>query len=61
MLKLISSEAAPTTEKRIVRMRLEARVLAVLKTAEIKRYYDQIEFIRDQLSQLLDRADGKQI
>jgi hypothetical protein len=61
MLHLVSYNPASrsTTEQRIIRMRLDLRVLRLLTTPEIVQHYQQIEWMRDELSKLLDRADDK--
>lgn len=54
-----SNDTPPTTDQRILRMLSDIIVISALTGAEIKPYYTEIERMRDRLSSLLDRADGK--
>lgn len=57
-LRLISNPDE-ATEQRIVRMRNDVIALGGLTRAEIRARYEILEAIRDRLSLLLDRVDGK--
>jgi hypothetical protein len=58
MLKLIKTPS-PQVQQVMIRMSTDALLLSVLNKAEIRGIYDNVEAIRDKLSQLLDKADGK--
>lgn len=59
MIKLHSSQPPLETNKRITRVRLSVKLLRTLTTAEVRAVYADLEEVRDMLSQILDRADGK--
>jgi hypothetical protein len=59
LLRLVHDADKPKSEKTIFRALTAMRSLTRLNQAEIKHYYDYIETIRDALSRLLDKADGK--
>jgi hypothetical protein len=59
MLKLIHSNEAIREEQRRFRAFAALRALQRMTLAEIRAHYSQIELVRDALSRLLDRADGK--
>jgi hypothetical protein len=59
MLTLIVTEASPSTEQCVTRMVNDVRALRPLSAAEIRNAYVVLEYVRDELSKLLDRADNK--
>jgi len=61
MLKLAKTSLAPMLEQRVIRMEADARKLQTLTAAEIRAVYANLETIRDALSRLLDKADGKSV
>lgn len=61
MLKLAKTELPPLTEQRLIRMMKDVVILCDQPAAEIRAAYDTIEQIRDALSRLLDRVDGKHV
>ncbi|MEH2525823.1 MULTISPECIES: hypothetical protein [unclassified Bradyrhizobium] len=59
-VELIHSELSDADCKRVIRMMADARALHnELTRAQIRGVYQNIEIIRDILSLMLDRADGK--
>jgi hypothetical protein len=61
MLKLAKTELRPMTEQRLTRMMNDTIALQKLSAAEIRAAYLAIEAIRDAMSLMLDRADGKHV
>jgi hypothetical protein len=61
VLKLIKSELRPMTPERLLRMRNDAHALTNTPQTEVRAAYDMIEAVRDALSQLLDKVDGKHV
>lgn len=61
MLKLITTELTPMTKERLYRMMLDVKVLQKLPLSEARAGQEYIEAIRDELSKLLDRMDGKNV
>lgn len=61
MLKLVKTEVMPLTEQRIIRMALDTRLLQLMTVAEIRAVYSELEAVRDAISKMLDRADGKYV
>jgi hypothetical protein len=60
MLKLVHDAGdPPPPEIRVIGLLAGVRALKTFTTLEIKRHYQAIEAARDGLSQLLDKADGK--
>lgn len=59
MVELVHSAPSPVIQKRLTRMMMDVRLLATLTRAEARTLYDEIETVRDALSLILDRADGK--
>jgi hypothetical protein len=59
MLKLATSAVTPMTEERLTRMLVDAKMLQRLDIAELRCAYSTIEALRDALSHMLDRMDGK--
>jgi hypothetical protein len=59
-IELIKSEPHADEQRRIIRMLVDVRALEHLLTrAQVRSVYGELEQIRDTLSQMLDRADGK--
>lgn len=61
MLKLVACEMLPLTQQRLTRMIADVKTLERLPEGEKRAAYDAIEKMRDKLSQLLDRMDGKHV
>lgn len=61
MLKLIKSELQPVTEQRLIRMRNDVVALRELPATELRAGYDTLEALRDTLSEMLDKVDGKDV
>jgi hypothetical protein len=59
MLKLAKTELDAMTQQRMVRLRNDVVRLAAMTNAEVRAVYGELEACRDELSKLLDRADGK--
>jgi hypothetical protein len=60
MVELVHSSLHPKDEQRVVRLVSDVRALdALLTRAQVRAVYEQLEWCRDHLSRLLDRADGK--
>jgi hypothetical protein len=57
MLKL--AKMRPMTEQRLVRMMMDVVALQVIPLTEVRAAYESIEVMRDVLSRILDKADGK--
>lgn len=60
-LKLIKTTLRPSTEMRLTRMLKDTLLLRELSAAEIKAAYSELEAMRDALSNMLDKADGKNV
>jgi hypothetical protein len=60
MLTLVNG-LAPSVKQRVIRMQLDTRLLQTMSAAEINAVYAELEWIRDTLSRLLDRVDGKHV
>jgi len=62
MLKLAKTSIPPLTEQRVIRIEADVRFLQrQLTTAEIRAVYANLETVRDVISHLLDKADGKRV
>ena len=62
MLKLVKTSPPPLLEQRVIRMEADVRKLQKTMTgAEVRAVYANLETMRDALSTLLDRADGKSV
>jgi hypothetical protein len=61
MLRLAKTELPVLTQQRVIRMQLDMRMLRTMKAAEIRAVYSELEWVRDELSRLLDHADDKQV
>lgn len=59
MLKLATSDPSEAVHERIAQMKRNTMALRTLNSAELRALYAEIERIRDCLSLLLDKADGK--
>lgn len=58
-LRLVHDQPVIDLETRVTRMEIDAMKLRVLDADQIKPIYDKLEAVRDALSVILDRADGK--
>lgn len=59
-MELVHSEPPPEMEQRVLRLRSDAMMLAAMMTnAQARTAYPILERARDDLSSILDRADGK--
>jgi hypothetical protein len=61
MLTLIKSGVAPLMKERITRMMQDTLRLSKMTMPEIRAVYSELETVRDALSALLDKADGKHV
>lgn len=59
MIELHSSQPSPDTMNCIRRVMLEVEALSGLTGPQVRAVYRELEMIRDVLSIMLDRADGK--
>jgi hypothetical protein len=59
MLELVTHQPDRPTQERLIRVMLDVRALGRLTPAQTRAIYSELEDIRDLLSRLLDRADGK--
>jgi hypothetical protein len=59
VIELHSSQPLPDTLNRIRRMMLDVDALSELTGPQARAVYRELEMIRDVLSLILDRADGK--
>jgi hypothetical protein len=59
MLTLAKTELNVMTQQRMIRLRNDIVALRTLSNPEIRAVYSELEALRDELSKLLDRADGK--
>jgi hypothetical protein len=61
MLRLIKSELPPLMQQRMTRVMQDTLVFSKMTIPEIRAVYSELETVRDALSVLLDRADGKHV
>jgi hypothetical protein len=61
MLKLIKSDLPPNEQQRLIRIQLDAYMLQRLTDAQARCVYSELECVRDALSRILDRLDGKHV
>jgi|KBSMisStandDraft_5_1062788.scaffolds.fasta_scaffold185601_3 hypothetical protein len=59
MLRLAKTEINTMQQQRLTRMMQDTLALSRLSNPEIRAAYSDIEAIRDALSGLLDKVDGK--
>jgi hypothetical protein len=59
MLRLITSELPPLVRGRVQLMQRLTLSIANLTPAEVRSIYAELETLRDTLSVILDKADGK--
>jgi hypothetical protein len=59
VLKLAKTEVSEHIRGRIASMQRETLALRTLTDAEVRAVYTDLELVRDILSLLLDKADGK--
>jgi hypothetical protein len=61
-VELVHSDPSPATERQLVRLYNDTQsLLAKLSKAEARTAYPVLEKARDNLSAILDRADGKDV
>lgn len=60
-LTLIKSEISPLMKQRLTRVMQDTLQFSKMTRAEIRAVYSEIEIIRDALSALLDKVDGKHV
>jgi hypothetical protein len=58
-VELVHSQPTADLKTRVTRMEMDAVALRKLSRAEVRAIYDKLETVRDALSRILDRADGK--
>ena len=58
-LTLIQNEIAPSLERLVIRMQSDVLLLRCLPIRDVKAIYNELEELRDALSKILDKADGK--
>lgn len=58
-VELVHSQPTEDTQKRLIRMSIDVFKLGSLSKAEARAVYGELETVRDALSRILDRADGK--
>jgi hypothetical protein len=56
---LVKTDLHPDEQKRLIRMRHDVRWLMTWTAPEVRAVYDEIEAMRDLLSRILDKVDGK--
>jgi hypothetical protein len=61
MPTLAKTDVAPMLKQRVIRLETDVLMLRSLTSAEIRGIYDHLETARDELSRLLDRANGKHV
>jgi hypothetical protein len=61
MLKLVKTELTAMTETRLTRVMLDVKHLQKTPHTELRAAYTTLEAIRDSLSEMLDRMDGKHV
>jgi hypothetical protein len=61
MLRLAKTELPVLTQQRVIRMQLDMRMLRTMSAPEIRAVYSELEWVRDELSRLLDHANDKQV
>jgi len=59
VIELHTSQPTPAIMRRLTRVMMDVVHLKELTAAEARALYDDLEATRDALSQILDRADGK--
>lgn len=61
MLKLAKTELRAMTALRLTRMMMDVVALQSIAPTEVRAAYESIEAMRDDLSKILDKADGKTV
>ena len=61
MLRLVKTGVTPEIEQRIFRMFLDARLLTMVTTAEIRAIYPLLKAVRDALSEMLDKVEDTHV
>jgi hypothetical protein len=59
MPTLAKTDVSPQLKQRVIRLEADVVMLRALTSAEIRGIYDYLETARDELSRILDKADGK--
>jgi hypothetical protein len=60
-MKLVKTEPTPMFEQRIIRLQSDITQLFKKAEPELRAVYPQLEWVRDELSRLLDKLDGKHV
>ena len=60
-LHLVSDNLPPTTMQLMARLALDARMATRIPIEEVRTHYANIEYARDLLSAILDKADRKNV
>jgi hypothetical protein len=56
---LVKTDLHPDVQQRIVRVSHDVRFMMTMTGPEVRAVYSEIEAMRDRLSEVLDKADGK--
>jgi hypothetical protein len=59
VIELRTSQPPKEIERHLARLKLGAKMMRTMTMAEVRAVYGDLEEVRDILSQVLDRADGK--
>jgi hypothetical protein len=59
MITLVKTDLHPNEQQRMTRMRHDVRAILQMTIPELRAVYDEIEAMRDALSRVLDKVDGK--
>jgi hypothetical protein len=60
-MRLVKTEPSPIFEQRIIRLQNDVANLFKQTEPELRAVYPQLEWVRDELSKLLDKLDGKHV
>lgn len=60
-MHLVKSQLPVLTQQRLFRLQADVRMLRTMTRDEVLTVYRELEWVRDELSRILDRADGKSI
>jgi hypothetical protein len=61
MLTLVKTDLHPDVQQRVIRMQQDVRRLSEMSGPEVRAVYHELEWVRDEFSKLLDRADAKRL
>jgi hypothetical protein len=61
MLTLAKTDLTPLTQQCMVRFQRDMKLLQKLTSPEVRAVYHELEWVRDELSKLLDKADHKHV